>query len=170
MQHIWCLLLCVSCLVRDMGWLRLVGSTKLYVSFAKEPCKRDDILQKRPTIWSILLTAATRERSATHRITLPFPVSHCARLHHAATRCNTLQHAASLCNTLRHTEPHCNILQHSATYCNTLQHTATRTCATAPLSLCTHLSVLEYIFVGMCVFIYKCVYIERGEERKREGV
>ena len=34
----------------DMGWLRLVGSLKLYVSFAKEPYKRDDILQKRPVI------------------------------------------------------------------------------------------------------------------------
>jgi len=30
-----------------VGWLRLVGSLKLYVSFAKEPFKRDDILQKR---------------------------------------------------------------------------------------------------------------------------
>jgi hypothetical protein len=29
-----------------MGWLRLVGSLKCYVSFAKEPYKRDDILQK----------------------------------------------------------------------------------------------------------------------------
>ena len=27
-----------------VGWLRLVGSLKLYVSFAKEPYKRDDIL------------------------------------------------------------------------------------------------------------------------------
>jgi len=33
-----------------MGWLRLVGSLKLQVSFAKEPYKRDDILQKRPII------------------------------------------------------------------------------------------------------------------------
>ena len=31
-----------------MGWLRLVGPLKLRVSFAKEPCKRDYILQKRP--------------------------------------------------------------------------------------------------------------------------
>ena len=37
-----------------MGWLRLVGSIKLKVSFAKEPYKRDDILQKRPMISSIL--------------------------------------------------------------------------------------------------------------------
>jgi len=34
----------------DMGWLRLVVSIKLQVSFAKEPYKRDDILQKRPII------------------------------------------------------------------------------------------------------------------------
>ena len=32
-----------------MGWLRLVGSFKLQVSFAKEPYKRDDILQKTDT-------------------------------------------------------------------------------------------------------------------------
>jgi len=30
-----------------MGWLRLVGSLKLQVSFAKETYKRDYILQKR---------------------------------------------------------------------------------------------------------------------------
>jgi len=40
----------------DMGWLRLVGSMKLQVSFAKEPYKRDYILQKTPIICSILLT------------------------------------------------------------------------------------------------------------------
>jgi len=42
-----------------MGWLRLVGSIELEVSFAKEPYRRDDILQKRPIILSILLTVAT---------------------------------------------------------------------------------------------------------------
>jgi len=42
-----------------MGWLRLVGSIQLWVSFAKEPYKRDYILQKRPIILSILLTIAT---------------------------------------------------------------------------------------------------------------
>jgi len=43
----------------DMGWLQSVGSIKLQVSFAKEPYKRDDLLQKRPTNLSILLTKAT---------------------------------------------------------------------------------------------------------------
>jgi len=32
----------------SMGWLRFVGSLKTYVSFAKEPYKKDDILQKKP--------------------------------------------------------------------------------------------------------------------------
>ena len=42
-----------------MGWIWSVGSIKVQVSFAKEPYKRDDILQKRPIILSILLTVAT---------------------------------------------------------------------------------------------------------------
>ena len=42
-----------------MGWLRFVGSLKLYFSFAKGPCKRDIILQKRPIIWRSLLIVAT---------------------------------------------------------------------------------------------------------------
>jgi len=42
-----------------MGWLRLVGSLKVQVSFAKESHKRDDILQKRPMILRSLLIVAT---------------------------------------------------------------------------------------------------------------
>ena len=41
-----------------MGWLRLVGSSKLQVSFAKEPYKRDYILHKRPIIVRSLLIVA----------------------------------------------------------------------------------------------------------------
>ena len=36
--------------ILDIGWLRFVGSLKFYVSFAKEPYKRDYILQKGRTI------------------------------------------------------------------------------------------------------------------------
>ena len=43
----------------DMGWLRLVGSLKLHVSFAKEPYKRDYILQKRRIISRSLLVVAS---------------------------------------------------------------------------------------------------------------
>ena len=42
-----------------MGWLRLVGSLKVKFFFAKEPCKRDDILQKRPISLRSLLIVAT---------------------------------------------------------------------------------------------------------------
>ena len=42
-----------------MWWLRLAGFLKLYVSFAKEPYKRDNILQKRPIIFRSLLIVAT---------------------------------------------------------------------------------------------------------------
>jgi len=40
----------------------VLGSIKLKVSFAKEAYKRDDILQKRPVILSILLIVCKRER------------------------------------------------------------------------------------------------------------
>ena len=43
----------------DMGRLWWVGLLNLQVSFAKKPYKRDNILQKRPIILSILLTVAT---------------------------------------------------------------------------------------------------------------
>ena len=42
-----------------MGWLWLVGWIELYVWFAKEPYKRDDILYRRPIILSILQSVAT---------------------------------------------------------------------------------------------------------------
>ena len=42
-----------------MGWLRLVGSLKTKVSNAKEPYKRDNFLQKRPSIVRSLLIVAT---------------------------------------------------------------------------------------------------------------
>jgi len=45
--------------VCGMGWLRCVGSIKLYVSFAEYSLFYRALLQKRPIILSILLTVAT---------------------------------------------------------------------------------------------------------------
>ena len=42
-----------------MGWLQLVRSLKVQVSFAKEPYKTDYILQKSPMILRSLLIVAT---------------------------------------------------------------------------------------------------------------
>jgi len=36
----------------DMGWLRLVGSLKLHVSFAKEPYKKETIFCRRDLSFS----------------------------------------------------------------------------------------------------------------------
>jgi len=43
----------------SMGWLRLVGSIKLQVSFPEYSLFYRALLQKRPIIQSILLTVAT---------------------------------------------------------------------------------------------------------------
>ena len=56
-EHIYCRANRASS--KAMGWLRLVGSLKLYVSVAKEPYTRDYILQKRPTVLRSLLIVAT---------------------------------------------------------------------------------------------------------------
>ena len=45
--------------IYGVGWLPLVDSLKLQVSFAKEPYARDDVLQKRPIILRSLLIVAT---------------------------------------------------------------------------------------------------------------
>jgi len=54
-----CVYIYIYDLLAAMGWLRSVGSLKLYVSFAREPYKRDDILQKRPMILRRQLIVAT---------------------------------------------------------------------------------------------------------------
>jgi len=57
-----------------MGWLRLVGSIKFYVSFAKEPYKRDNILQKRPII---LIDPTHHSHPIWLSRMLPFPAAMC---------------------------------------------------------------------------------------------
>jgi len=61
-----------------MGWLRLVGSLELHVSFAKEPYKRDCTLQKRRIISRSLLI-----------ITTPYTKEKDAHLHKRATHIHT---------------------------------------------------------------------------------
>jgi len=58
-QVTWHMMCIQRNLLGCMGWLRLVGSLKIIVSFAKKPYKREDILQKRPTILMSLLHVAT---------------------------------------------------------------------------------------------------------------
>jgi len=107
-----------------MGWLRLVGSLKLYVSFAKEPYKRDYILQQRPVIVRSLLFVATPYVQCFKGIPLQHTATHCNILQHTATHCNRLHRTASLLpkESLQHTASHC--ITPTATHCNTLHRTA----------------------------------------------
>jgi len=59
---LWCKHTCVCvymCWWSCMGWLWLVGFSKIWVSFAKEPYKRHHILQKIPLFGRSLLIIAT---------------------------------------------------------------------------------------------------------------
>ena len=130
-----------------MGWLRSVGSLKLYVSFAEYSLFYRALLQKEtynfkePTNRSYPIADL-----ATSRLLSIWRITNYCKLRpsqqHTATHCNTLQRTATHCNTLTvviatHTATHCNT-QHSLPvvivagperhchhHCNTLQHTAT---------------------------------------------
>jgi len=127
----WCVCVCV-------------GSFKLYVSLAKEPYKRDYILEQEERVCCGVSCKHLRplecfcqndvfvfqnETTATHFSNL---MQIATQLTVSATHYNTLQHTATHCNTLQHT------LQHTATlstgthtiwketrHCNTLHRTAT---------------------------------------------
>ena len=125
-----------GCVVLHMGWLQLVGLIKFKVFFAKEPYKRDDILQKRPRILRSLLIVAphsvvcifNRVVSCVYFYTLHTAGRDTAQVQKMFRTCisqDTLQHTATHCNTLQHTATHCNTLQHTATNSDTLRHTAT---------------------------------------------
>jgi len=78
-----------------MGWLRSVGSLKWQVSFAKEPYKRDDVLQKRPIILRSLLIAATPcEGVVSHESVMSHIRSshiwYCSRVRSVVTLCGIL--------------------------------------------------------------------------------
>jgi len=74
--------------VTAMGWLRLVGSLKLQVSFAKEPYKRDYILQKRPIVLRSLLIVATPYVARHHTRHTPHWLTHmCTMTHSHVTTC-----------------------------------------------------------------------------------
>jgi len=80
---------------------------KIIGLFCKETYKRDDILQKRPIILSILLTVATPYQEP-RPILLKHTAPHYTTLHHTAPYCTSLHHSATHCNTLQHTAGHCN--------------------------------------------------------------
>jgi len=150
-MHISVYLCFVSPFKSPLGWLWLVGSIKLWVSFAKEPYRRANILQRRPIILSILLIVATpyllseQCRLCCFKIiglfcrilSLLQNIGSCVVF---GGSCRTYVHIFQGADlkffnetkiiriSVRHLvflETYCSTLQHTAEHCSTLQCTAT---------------------------------------------
>jgi len=111
--------------VCHMGWVRPVGSLKLQVSFAKETCKRDDILQKthnlkEPTDRSHPITSHTCNDSCVcvtwHIYT--WGMSHSYVCHDSCTQATA--HSPMWHDSSMHT------MTHSQTWHDSSNHTTTR--------------------------------------------
>ena len=87
-------------------WLRFVGSVKLYFSFAKEPYKRDYILQKWPVIVRSVLIAATPQAAFVSGY-------QCVEVH-----CSVLQCVAVCCSGLQCVAVGCSVLHCDAVCCS----------------------------------------------------
>ena len=74
--------------LRYCGVLRLVGSLKLQVSFAKELYRRDDILQRRPMILRSLLIVATPYEDDRAAFLKCVPKTHSNETHSSETYSN----------------------------------------------------------------------------------
>jgi len=142
-----------------MGWLQLVGSIKLQVSFAKEPYKRDDILQKRPIILSILLTVATPYRIYciywyTVAITLTFANFVPSKFASDNPGLNVLR-TGVIAESQAHTHTHTYTHTHAHTHIHTCTHTHTH----------THTNTHSYTDTHTCKDQYKDQYTQTWFQR-----
>jgi len=117
-----------------MGWLWLVGSIKLQISFAKEPYKRDNILHKRRITLSILLTVATPY------VCVLFSLQHT----HKRTPTRTPRRTRSPNMQFQH-------IQHGIP-----AHTHTRTHVPSPSHMCWNSMFRDLVRLGMCVRVRLC--------------
>jgi len=172
----------------------LVGSIQLQVSFAKEPYKREYILQKRSVIlrdhfkWSLLGAAKwvacalvgsiqlqvsfAKEPYKREYILQKRPEQEQMRL--TGVRADsrgtpTRQCNSTCCSTLQHTATHCNTLstlQHTAAHCNTLQHTATH-CSTLQHTA-AYCSTLQHTAAHCNTLQHTATNCARADSRKQQ--
>ena len=133
----------------DVRWLRLVGSLKLQVSFAKEPYKRDDILQKRLTILrSLLIVATPYQYTAQIRLVFLYLLLLTApRTKQRWTRGVAPHKKTSTCHRMSQLRVRCHALIACGQIVCLLSRTRTRC---VPMCLCVCVSVCLCIFVFLC--------------------
>jgi len=138
-----------------MGWLRLVGSLKLYVSFAIEPYKRDYILQKRPMILRSLLIVATP-----YHLEIP---SHIYRyILYIHTRTHIYAHIYTYTQVYTYTYIH---TQHKRIYIyvhkhtNARKHAQTHHCISKKKSISSHLAI-QHVIIRVVHHIHTCIYTD----------
>jgi len=141
--------------VYTMGWLRLVGSLQLQVSFANETYKRDDILQQRPTILRSLLIVATPEpwlAATCACVVVCYGVLQCV-----AVYCAVLQCAAVAERALMHTRVprRMCVLQCVAVCCSVHTRVPRRMCVLQCVAV--GCSVLQC--VAVCCSVLQCVAV-----------
>ena len=152
-----------------MGCRRLVGSSKLQVSFAKEPCKREDTLQKRPIILSSLPIVASpylelpfqppfsRERLY-HLIYLPAASPVCAHIctshEYHLHKSRTLSSKYHLLY-LRGASPSCAYICISQHF----YYLNITTCVCVCICLFVYIYIYIYIYTHIYIYIYTHIYI-----------
>ena len=136
--------------VKTMGWLRLVGSLKLWVSVAKEPYKRDSILQKRPIILRSLLIVATPYVTVCHDYVTSSGVTVCHNLiicwHNMTRLCVTHWHIVNII-----TYWFCDMAT------QTMSH---KPCQyVTPTQVAWGIVVCAYIYIYIYIYLYIFIYI-----------
>jgi len=152
-----------------MGWLRLVGSLKQQVSFAKEPYKRDYILQKKPIIWRNLLMVATAYSAMHSRWPLCNNIVRCEWVcHFENTFIRVFREEGKEAETSGQIAIFGDFnLMHSAgtSYiCNHIKlNFATCTYICVYVYICIHIHICTYIYVYIymyiCIHSHICTYI-----------
>jgi len=154
----------------NMGCLRLVGSKKLLVSFAKESYKRDDILQKRPVILSILLTVATPDLDSKTELKSSWFASHTfAYTHIHICEHIFIQIHIHTCihwhlDSRARTHMHTHEYRHTHTYTHIHTHTHGIECRFYQVNVFRHIYVYMYLQLYICILIQlqinTCIYIQ----------
>jgi len=134
-----------------MGWLWLVGSWNQQVSFAKEPYKRDYVLQKRPIISRSLLIVAT-PHTHTHTRTQTQAHKHAEKSHSVLWTVESVpwMRPRHPCHTHISHFPHTSAMSHIHHPCHTHIIHVTHTSAMSHTHQLCHTYIINVTHTSSC--------------------